>query len=484
MMFKISEKANPNYLSQIVRLDNIVPHPNADRLQIAVIQGNSVIVSLDAKEGDVYVYFPLECAINKEFLSWGNSFSDKSMNADKEVVGFFNSKGRVRAVKLRSVPSMGYALPFDKFCDWLKEKTGKSVDFKEDLINKEFDSYGDILVCEKYVNPVALSKQNKEKKNQKKVVREPKVVDSQFHFHINTPQLRKLINNISPNDYIAITRKLHGTSWVAARLLCNKRLTWREHLLEEFGVDINTSEYDLLWASRKVLKNGYREVDIWRYVRELKKKIFKNGIFGTGVWEDIREIKRKIFEDTFPNSMKNHFYSYDLWEDIAKSVEYGIQDSITLYGESVGYTKTGSFIQNGYDYGCKPGTFKTYIYRITTTNQSGQVYEFSHNQVKDYCEKFGLTMVPELYYGKAKDLYPDLSVKEHWHENFLQRLIEDYLEKDCDLCKSQKVPDEGICLRKDIFDIEVYKLKSFKFLEWETKQLDDENYLDMESQDA
>ena len=37
-MFKISEKANPNYLSQIVRLDNIVPHPNADRLQIAVIQ--------------------------------------------------------------------------------------------------------------------------------------------------------------------------------------------------------------------------------------------------------------------------------------------------------------------------------------------------------------------------------------------------------------------------------------------------------------
>jgi len=441
-MFKISEKANPNYLSQIVRLDNIVPHPNADRLQIAVIQGNSVIVSLDAKEGDVYVYFPLECAINKEFLSWGNSFSDKTLNSNREVVGFFNSKGRVRALKLRSVPSMGYALPFDKFCNWLEEKTSKSVEFKEDLINKEFDSYGDILVCEKYVNPVALKKQNKEKKNQKKVVREPKVVDSQFYFHINTPQLRKLIHNISPNDYIAITRKLHGTSWVAARLLCNKRLTWQEKLLKRFGVKIVDTEYDLLWASRRVLKNGYLEV-----------------------------------------GNKDHFYSYDFWEEIAKSVEYAIQDSITLYGEATGYTKTGSFIQNGYDYGCEPGTFKTYIYRITTTNQSGQVYEFSHNQVKDYCEKFGLTMVPELYYGKAGDLYPELSVKEHWHENFLQRLIEDYLEKDCDLCKSQKVPDEGICLRKDIFDIEVYKLKSFKFLEWETKQLDDENYVDMESGD-
>ncbi len=442
-MFKISEKANHNYLAQIFRLDNIVPHPNADRLQIAIIQGNSVIVSLDAKEGDVYVYFPLECAIDKDFISWSNSFSDKTLNANKQAVGFFGKQCRVRAVKLRSVPSMGYALPFDKFCDWLKEKTGKSVEFKEDLINKEFDSYGDILVCEKYVNPVQLKKQNKEKKNQKKVVREPKVVDSQFHFHINTPQLRKLVHNISPNDYIAITRKLHGTSWVAARLLCNKKLTWQEKLLKRFGVKIVDTEYDLLWASRRVLKNGYLEV-----------------------------------------GNKDHFYSYDLWEEIAKSVEYAIQDSITLYGECVGYTNTGSFIQNGYDYGCPVGQFKTYIYRITTTNQSGQVYEFSHNQVKDYCEKFGLTMVPELYYGKAGDLYPELSVKEHWHENFLQRLIEDYLEKDCDLCKSQKVPDEGICLRKDIFDIEVYKLKSFKFLEWETKQLDKEDFVDIESSDV
>ncbi len=444
-MFKISEKSNPNYLAQIIKLENIQPHPNADRLQIAVVQGNSVIVSLDAKEGDVYVYFPLECAINKEFLSWSNSFSDKTMNSDTEIAGFFGKQGRVKAVKLRGAPSMGYAVPRNKLEMWLSEKEKKAVIISDDLIGKEFDSYNDIIICEKYVNLVALKKQNKEKKNQKKVVREPKVVDSQFHFHINTPQLRKLVHNISPNDYIAITRKLHGTSWVAARLLCNKRLTWQEKVLKKFSVKIVDTEYDLLWASRRVLKNGYLEV-----------------------------------------GNKDHFYSYDLWEDIAKSVEYAIQDSITLYGEAVGYLKTGGYIQNGYDYGCEPGTFKTYIYRITTTNRSGQVYEFSHKQVKEYCERFGLTMVPELYYGKAKDLYPDLSVKEHWHENFLQRLIDDYLEKDCDLCVSQKksVPDEGICLRKDIFDIEVYKLKSFKFLEWETKQLDDENFVDMESVDV
>lgn len=435
-MFKISEKANPNYLAQIVALGNIRPHPNADRLKIATIQGNSVIVGLDAKEGDVYVYFPLECAINKEFLSWSNSFSDKSLNADKEVAGFFNAKGRVRAVKLRGIPSMGYAVPVEKFLSWI------DIDiYSTEWIGKEFDSYNDILICEKYVSPLVLKNQNKEKKNQKKVVREPKVVDGQFRFHPDTLQLKKSIHNISPNDYISITRKLHGTSWVASRLLCNKKLTRFEKILKRFGIKIQDTHYDLLWASRRVLKNGFLEI-----------------------------------------GNKDHFYSYDLWEEIAKSVEYAIQDSITLYGEAVGYTKTGAYIQNGYDYGCPVGQFATYIYRITTTNHSGQVYEFSHRQVKDYCEKYGLDMVPEIYYGKAKDLYPDLSVTEHWHQNFLDRLIEDYLEKDCELCKSKKVPDEGICLRKDIFDSEIYKLKSFKFLEWETKELDNENFVDMETE--
>ena len=439
MMFKISEKANPNYLAQIVKLNNVRHHPNANRLKIATIQGNNVIVSLDAKEEDVYVYFPLECAINKEFLSWSNSFSDKSLNADKEVAGFFGKHARVRAVKLRGVASEGYAVPVEKFLVWIDD----TLHLKEEWIGQEFDSYNDILICEKYVNPLTLKKQNKDKKNQKKVVREPKVVDGQFKFHPDTLQLKKSIHNISPNDYISITRKLHGTSWVAGRLLCNKKLTRFEKILKRFGIKIQDTHYDLLWASRRVLKNGFLEI-----------------------------------------GNKDHFYSYDLWEEIAKSVEYAIQDSITLYGEAVGYTKTGAYIQDGYDYGCSVGQFSTYIYRITTTNHSGQVYEFSHRQVKDHCERFGLNMVPEIYYGKAKDLYPELSINDHWHQNFLDRLIEDYLEKDCELCKSKKVPDEGICLRKDIFDSEIYKLKSFKFLQMETEQLDNDNFVDLESSDA
>lgn len=438
MKISISPKANPNYLAQVVKIDNLRKHCNADRLQVTTIQGNNVITSLSAKEGDLYVFFPLESTINKEFLSWSNSFEDKTLNENKEVKGFFNSKGRVRAIKLRSEKSEGYLAPASAIEEWVSKVTNTTFKFTEEDINKEFDTIGDIKLCEKYVT--VTQKQNSEKKsnNQKKVVREPKVCENQFKFHQDTIQLKKAVHEVSPDDYISITKKLHGTSWVAAKLLCNRKLNWFEKLLKRFGVKIQDTHYDLLWASRRVLKNGFLE---------------------TGD--------------------KNHFYSYDLWEDIAKSVEYVIQPSITLYGEAVGFTKSGAYIQDGYDYGCPPGKFKTYIYRITSTNLSGDVYEFSHNQVKEYCNKYGLEMVPELYYGKARDLYPEISVENHWHQNFLNRLMEDYLEKDCEIC-TNKVPDEGICLRRDIFDVSIFKLKSFRFFEWETKQLD-KGTVDIES---
>ena len=430
MKISISSEANPNYLAKLVSLENLMPHPNADRLQIAIVDNNSVITSLSAKEKDLYVFFPLECEINKDFLSWGNCFEDRSLNQDKEAKGFFHKTGRVRAVKLRNQKSEGYLTPASAIEQWFSEVHQSNFKFNSSDVNKEFDTIGDIKICKKYVTKVQTQKTNKVNKNQRKVVREPKVVENQFKFHADTIQLKKSIHNVSPEDYISITKKLHGTSWVAAKLLCNKKLTWFEKLLKKFGINIKDTHYDLLWASRRVLKNGFLE---------------------TG--------------------NKEHFYSYDLWEEIAKSVEYAIQDSISLYGEAVGYTKFGSYIQDGYDYGCIEGEFKTFIYRITTTNPSGQVYEFSHNQIKEYCNKFGLQMVPELYYGKAKDLYPELSVDVHWHQNFLERLMQDYLEKDCEICRN-KVPDEGVCVRRDIFDVDIYKLKSFTFLERETKELD------------
>lgn len=101
MTFKISEKANVNYLAKVVQLKNLRKHPNADRLQVTTIDGNNVITGLDAQEGNLYVYFPLECSINRDYISFTNSFRDSQLNQNKEAKGFFEEKGRVRAINLR-----------------------------------------------------------------------------------------------------------------------------------------------------------------------------------------------------------------------------------------------------------------------------------------------------------------------------------------------------------------------------------------------
>lgn len=442
-MLQISEKANVNYLAKIVKLANLRKHTNADRLQVATIDGNNVITSLDAQEGMLYVYFPLESAINKEYLSYSNAFASKELNSNPEVKGYFPNTGRVRAARLRGERSEGYIVPVTDISRWLKDAYGKEMTFTEEHVNTEFDLVCDIKLCEKYVNREKLIRERKENKNTKKKAKVSRLVDDQFHFHIDTPQLKKFIHEVNPDDYIHISRKLHGTSAIISRVLCVKPLTWYEKLLKRLKLNIVDTHYDLVYSSRKVVKNGYLNEE---------------------------------------EANHNHYYSSDVWGDCAKKYEHCLKDGISLYGEIVGFTTDGSAIQKGYDYGCAPNTFDFYVYRVTYTSPSGDVYEFTPRQMEAYCAKYGIKTVPLIYYGKARDFY-DISVNDHWHETFLQKLCDDYLELDCTLC-SNSVPDEGICLRVDKpLDIQVYKLKSFRFFERETKLLD-EGVVDLETLEA
>lgn len=115
--------------------------------------------------------------------------------------------------------------------------------------------------------------------------------------------------------------------------------------------------------------------------------------------------------------------------------------------------------------------FDIIVYRITYTNVDGKVFEFSTQQVKEFCKKYSLHSVKELYYGRAENLFPNLNINEHWHEEFLTNLRNMYLEQRSVLCNNN-VPEEGIVLRREVNGIDVYKLKSINFLEKESKMLD------------
>lgn len=425
-MIKISNEANENYLAKVVKLENLRKHSNADRLQIATIDFQNVITGLDAKEGDVYVYFPVECKINLDFLRDTNSFRDKSLNKDPEACGFFENKGRVKAMKLRGEKSMGYIVPVHKVYEWA------NATFKEEHIGQEFDTINDIKLVEKYIIKVFVPRE--------KQGREPQVtrlIKGQVHLHVDTDNLRKNMHMISPTDTISITYKTHGTSWWAGNVLVKRKLSLFERVFKFFGMSIPESEYDVVYGSRRVVKN-------------------------------------KAFGD--PKS-QDHYFGYDLWRDIKDKVKEHIPKGYTLYGECLGYTKDNNYIQKGYDYGCNPGEFKLEVYRITHTNPDGIVTELSYPEIVEFCGRAGLSSSHLLFYGKAYEFYNDDScfeteISNEWREGFLRKLEEVYNEKDCFMCNN-KVPEEGIVIRKEsLFDCEPYKLKSFRFLEHESKQLD------------
>jgi hypothetical protein len=131
-----NQSENPNYRAKIVQLSNGKKHSNADKLMCWNIDFQNVITNLDYKDGDVVVYFPVECTINKDLISYIDGFEDKTKNNNPEYKGFFNKHARVRAISLRGEKSQGFVLKSSIFENWLK----LDLTTMHDYIGQEFDS--------------------------------------------------------------------------------------------------------------------------------------------------------------------------------------------------------------------------------------------------------------------------------------------------------------------------------------------------------
>jgi len=440
---KIKEPKNSNYCATVIKITTLKPLENADRVQGAIIFGNQVIVSLDTKIGDIGLYFPLETQLSHEYCHANNLYRHKELNSDENEVGYFEDNKRVKCMKFRGNKSEGIFMPIDS----LMSLGVNPVDLK---IGDEFDELATIPICNKYVLQYSRIPGAPGSKKDKKKAKgyESKLVDNQFRFHQDTSMLYKNLFKIKPDSLISITYKLHGTSGISSRILCKKKLSRRARFLKWIGVDIVDTHYDYIISSRKVIKNE---------------------------------------ELLSPNAI--HYYKEDIWTIAHNDLKEFIQDGMTLYYEIVGSLPGGGAIQKSYDYGypINNKNYGIYIYRITYTNISGKVFEFSAKQVQDWCHFNGLNAVPQLFYGYAKDFvdnfelitnYPDTSGKltckvdkEFISSDFLERIKKEYNEKDCYMCNTI-VPEEGCVIRIEKEDFEAYKAKSNKFYERETKELD------------
>ena len=378
-------------------------------------------------------------------------------------VGFFNKTGRVRSIRLGGVASKGYLFTLEELAKYNPKV--KDINLEE-YLGQDFDTVDGELFVKAYVPfvPEKRTKTSSADKRNKKIVRFDRMIDGEFSFNYDSLLLPKNIHKIKPTDSVAITVKIHGTSFVCGKVhvktpiklpfmrrMCNKFIDLTGLFKKYRTIDYKV-EYGNVTSSRNVIKNKYINKDV-----------------------------------------TDGYYSVDVWSEYGELIYPYLSEGMTLYGEIFGYlTNNTKMIQKQYDYGCEVGTNKLMPYRITTSLPDGGKYEWNVEEVKDWTEKLikehpeiadRIHVIDLLYHGTLADLYPTLSLTEHWNENVLEELRNDKkhfgMEKDEPLCEN-KVVREGLCIRIDDDETnENFKLKCQKFYDRE-KKLMDEGEVDIE----
>ena len=429
MRLEVKENSK-NYACSVVEIKNLFPIEGADNVLRTVVNGNNVVVPKTTEVGSRMLYFVSGTKLSAEYCRVNNLYDKEENNLDTTKRGFVSFKSRrIKCLRLRGVISDGMLMPLSSLLPFLEQSLINYLKVGDEFTDIELN--GRVYnICEKYIVPIRNSGENNKKGKQS--VKISRLVDSQFYLHGDTSNLRKNMDKINPNDIIGIHYKKHGTSFVVGNVQVKRFLSWFEKLVKRFGVKVEETMYDIVYSSRKIIKNGYL-----------------NPTSGEG------------------------FYGEDIWGVVAKEIEHLIPKNWTLYGEILGYTESGSAIQGKYDYGCKVGEHKVYIYKISVVNTDGNVIFLTDRQIEEYCEKVGLLYKDTfIYYGTIRN-YMDMYFIEgdNWREEVLKTLEKNYNEKDCYMCTT-KVPEEGCVIRIEGNDFEAYKAKSNRFYEKETKQLD------------
>lgn len=169
-------------------------------------------LNINSKSNDFIIETEKFVAIKKiEIESLKKEIEDNT-NFIRSHVGFFNKTGRVRAIRLGGINSMGYLFSIDELAKWCPEV--KDV-YLPDLVGEDFDTVNGIEFIKAYV-PFVPQRSNKgdgksiDRKRNKKIEKFDRMIKGEFSFHYSSDPLPKCINRMKPNDTVSITVKAHG----------------------------------------------------------------------------------------------------------------------------------------------------------------------------------------------------------------------------------------------------------------------------------
>lgn len=407
---KFDAPENANYAATIVKILNIVPLDNCDNVVGTTILGFQAIVGKDTQVGDLGVVFTAETQLSDEFTSYNNLYRHGDKNLDESKKGYLEDSRRVKALKFRGHRSDALFLSLDSLAF-----TG--ADVSEFQVGDTFDKLNGHDICRKYIINRGGPSVARVDKNKAKVFR--RVDEKMLPEHYDTDSYFRNADAIKPGTFVTVTQKLHGTSIRIGNTVVLRKLTWKDRLAQRLGVKVQTTEFDMVYGSRKVIK-------------------------------DVN------------NPGQNHFYGEDIWSREGAKLNGLVPENFIVYAELIGWTGDDAPIQKGYTYRVPNGLSALYVYRVAFINGQGRIVDLAWNQVKEFCRDLGLNHVPELWSGNIDDLNV---------EEFLDVKYNTWYPQAVPLAKESPV-DEGICIRVDGLAPYVLKAKSPKFFEHETKMLD------------
>lgn len=421
----------------VVRV-KVRPHPNADRLALGTVGGFQVVIGKDVPDNSIGLFFSSELKLSDEFVD-----ANKLRKRDGGYFSDDPGKARVRAQRFRGEKSDGY------FCS-LESLAFTKGDISKLKVGDIIDEFNGVKICEKYISPAtARAMANRDRQSRKALPNFPK--------HYDTDQLAYYVNQIPAGSVIWTTLKLHGTSGRTGYIVDeSKKRTWLDKILRR-----NRPGFELVSGTRNTVLGQYSgesSKDFRRRAEELfKDRLYENEI---AYYEIVG------YEDEHTPIMGRHHFSKFNDKEIAK------------WGDNVTYS-----------YGCLPGTFEVYLYRITqmTKDRYGMPVQVDlpWPAVRKRAFEMGIKTPPELStaFIHAEPLTRQATVDPVDRQAF-DKLLVDHANNHADGPDliDPSHPREGVVLHILTPEGKVYALKhkglTFKIGEGIAKEADD--YVDTE----
>lgn len=356
------------HCAYVVKITELNPHSNADRLQIATIFGASVIVGLDVQIGDIGVYFPIDLQLSEEYCAQNNLVRKKDENGNN-IGGYLDPEKRnIRAMKLRGEKSEGLYMPLESLA--YTGETKFEVGDKIEMLNGH-------EICRKYIPKSNIRQGHVSEGNRTRKKSVP--LAPLFAEHADTEQLAYNLAAFKERDLIEITLKMHGTSGRTGYLpkFSGYKRTFWDKIFRREGTPIY--DWGYVTGTRRVVLNDFDD----------------GGYYGNNAF---RAPHAKFFEGKLHKG-ETVYYEIVGFTDTGAPIMPSVSNSKISDKEfSKQYGKTTTF-----SYGCEPPQSACYVYRMTMTNEDGDVVEYPPDYLRYRCEQMGANCVPLLFRGIIPD---------------------------------------------------------------------------------